>query len=163
MHKPATDDASLARAVGCTICSYSVSRWLEDGERIRLGGVPQGPEPASAPVPSGPDRTPTPASAGEEEEDVLEVCHTPGHTPDSVCLWLAREKLLFVGATLYPHSAVLLAAPHSDLRQYVASMQALRRRFGRAADGVTWLAGTWRRTWTRPRRWARSRDLQRTR
>ncbi len=30
----------------------------------------------------------------------LEVIHTPGHTPGSVCLWAARDGLLFVGDVL---------------------------------------------------------------
>lgn len=30
----------------------------------------------------------------------LEVVHTPGHTPGSVCLWAPRHRLLFVGDVL---------------------------------------------------------------
>jgi len=30
----------------------------------------------------------------------LEVIHTPGHTPGSVCLWVPRHRLLFVGDVL---------------------------------------------------------------
>ena len=30
----------------------------------------------------------------------LEVIHTPGHTPGSVCLWAARDGVLFVGDVL---------------------------------------------------------------
>lgn len=30
----------------------------------------------------------------------LEVIHTPGHTPGSVCFWAARDKLLFTGDVL---------------------------------------------------------------
>ena len=30
----------------------------------------------------------------------LEVIHTPGHTPGSVCLYGARDRVLFVGDTL---------------------------------------------------------------
>ena len=30
----------------------------------------------------------------------LQVVHTPGHTPGSICLYAARHKLLFVGDTL---------------------------------------------------------------
>jgi glyoxylase-like metal-dependent hydrolase (beta-lactamase superfamily II) len=32
--------------------------------------------------------------------DGLEVIHTPGHTPGSVCLYGARDRVLFVGDTL---------------------------------------------------------------
>lgn len=148
---PPPGDASLSRQVGCTICSYSVSRWLADGELIRLGGTPPAPELAPAATACQPH---TGACLGRaaaglgmggeragEEEDVLEVIHTPGHTPDSICLWLPREKILFVGDILYPYAAVLLAAPHSDLRQYVASIQMLHRRFGGAAAGVTLACG----------------------
>lgn len=33
---------------------------------------------------------------------VLQVLHTPGHTPGSICLYLAAEKILFSGDTLFP-------------------------------------------------------------
>jgi glyoxylase-like metal-dependent hydrolase (beta-lactamase superfamily II) len=47
----------------------------------------------------------------------LQVLHTPGHTPDSLCLWLAHERLLLVGDTLYPHAAVIVANTESSLSQ----------------------------------------------
>jgi glyoxylase-like metal-dependent hydrolase (beta-lactamase superfamily II) len=51
--------------------------------------------------------TPTPARfAPVEDGDVLpvlgglEVIHTPGHTPGSICLYARRDRLLFVGDIL---------------------------------------------------------------
>lgn len=32
----------------------------------------------------------------------LEVLHTPGHTAGSICLWYAKEKVLFSGDTIFP-------------------------------------------------------------
>jgi glyoxylase-like metal-dependent hydrolase (beta-lactamase superfamily II) len=47
-----------------------------------------------------------PATVPIEDGDVLpilgglEVVHTPGHTPGSVCLYGRRDRILFVGDTL---------------------------------------------------------------
>lgn len=38
--------------------------------------------------------------------DHLEVIHTPGHTPGSVCFYLPREKLVFSGDTLFANGDV---------------------------------------------------------
>lgn len=35
----------------------------------------------------------------------LEVIHTPGHTPGSICLYSAREKVLFSGDTVFPEGS----------------------------------------------------------
>ena len=53
---------------------YRVNRWVTDGEMIDLG------------------------------ERVLEVIHTPGHSPDSICLLDETCRLLFVGDTFYTGS-----------------------------------------------------------
>jgi glyoxylase-like metal-dependent hydrolase (beta-lactamase superfamily II) len=50
---------------------FKVTRWLEDGEILDLG-----------------NRT-------------LEVMHTPGHTPDSICLLDKEDRLLFTGDMFY--------------------------------------------------------------
>ena len=61
-----------------------------------------------------------------EDEDSLVVLQTPGHTPDSLCLWLARERLLFVGDTVYPYSPIILSNRDSCLSQFASSIELLR-------------------------------------
>ncbi len=51
---------------------YTVTRWLKDGDIIDLGGR------------------------------VFEVVHTPGHSPDSICLLERAKRILFTGDTFYP-------------------------------------------------------------
>ncbi len=79
---------------------FDVSKWkippvratsvLADGDRLDLGGR------------------------------VLEVMHTPGHTPDSVCFYSSGDSILFTGdtvcsATIYAH------APESSVEDFAAS------------------------------------------
>ena len=53
---------------------------------------------------------------------VLQVISTPGHTPDSISLWDAQNKLLFTGDMYYP-GAIFLFRPETDLDAYEASIQ----------------------------------------
>ena len=48
-----------------------ITRWCEDGEAVKAGGL------------------------------ALDVLHTPGHTPGSVCLSMGDARLLFSGDTLF--------------------------------------------------------------
>ena len=101
-------DASLARAVGCIeLAPYEVSHWLADGERVPLG---------------------------DSDDDCLHVVHTPGHTPDSLCLWLAKERILFCGDTIYPHAAVILSNRDSSVSDYRQSIAKLQRLVAEAAS-----------------------------
>ena len=94
----AVRDASLAREVGChELAQYTVTRWLADGEVIPLGD--------------------------NADEGSLRVIHVPGHTPDSLALWLLPERICFVGDSLYPHASVIVSNRDSSLAQYVASLQ----------------------------------------
>jgi glyoxylase-like metal-dependent hydrolase (beta-lactamase superfamily II) len=75
-----------------------VNRRLSDGEELQLGN------------------------------QKLQVIHTPGHTPGSVCflLQVGRKKLLFSGDTvLYDYRVGWQDNPYADNRQYVASLQKL--------------------------------------
>ena len=111
----AARDTSLAKMVGCTVAPYHVSRWLANGEHIALS---------------------------EDADDILEVLHTPGHTPDSLCLWLRRERVLFTGDTVYPHCAVIVANKDSFFAQFLASLELLDSFItARGADGVTLACG----------------------
>ena len=111
----AARDTSLAIEVGCTVAPYQISRWLANGEHIALS---------------------------EDADDILEVLHTPGHTPDSLCLWLRRERVLFTGDTVYPHCAVIVANKDSFFAQFLASLELLDSFItARGADGVTLACG----------------------
>jgi len=59
---------------------FHVTDWIHDGSKIDLGGR------------------------------VLQVISTPGHTPDSISLWDAQNKLLFTGDMYYP-GAIFLFRP----------------------------------------------------
>jgi glyoxylase-like metal-dependent hydrolase (beta-lactamase superfamily II) len=71
---------------------FRITHWLHGGEKIDLGGRE------------------------------LEVISTPGHTPDSISLWDAANRLLFTGDTYYP-GPIFLYRPETDLDAYVASIK----------------------------------------
>ena len=51
-----------------------------------------------------------------------EVLHTPGHTPGSICLHFAPEKLLLAGDTLFAGSIGRTDLPGGDRRQLLFSI-----------------------------------------
>ena len=58
----------------------------------------------------------------------LQVLHTPGHTPGSVCLYLAGQKVLFTGDTLLADGQCFrrpVAFPGTNLSDYRASVDRL--------------------------------------
>ena len=61
----------------------------------------------------------------------LEVIHTPGHTPGSVCLYSPRHRLLFVGDTLQHRfgkvsfASALYSADHAAARAQVKRLASL--------------------------------------
>jgi glyoxylase-like metal-dependent hydrolase (beta-lactamase superfamily II) len=69
---------------------FEVSRWLQDGDEIDLGG-----------------RT-------------LEVIHTPGHSPDSVCLLDRGARLLWTGDIFY-NAPLYVYGPTTDLDDFIES------------------------------------------
>lgn len=71
---------------------FHITHWLHGGEKIDLGGR------------------------------VLEAIFTPGHTPDSISLWDAQNKLLFTGDMYYP-GPIFLYRPETDLDAYEASIK----------------------------------------
>ena len=54
---------------------YTIDQWLHNEETIDLG-----------------------------DDHSLKVLQTPGHTPDSLCLWYERDQILFTGATIQSSS-----------------------------------------------------------
>lgn len=75
---------------------WKTARWLHDGDRIDIGGRS------------------------------LEVLATPGHAPDSICLFEPASGLLFTGDTYYP-GPIYVFGPGSDPAEYQRSVDALAR------------------------------------
>jgi glyoxylase-like metal-dependent hydrolase (beta-lactamase superfamily II) len=71
--------------------SFHITDWIHGGEKIDLGGR------------------------------VLEVISVPGHTPDSIALWDAKNGLLFTG-DMYYSGPIFLFRPETDLDAYEASI-----------------------------------------
>jgi len=69
---------------------FKVTRWLKEGDTINLGGR------------------------------VLEVLHTPGHSPDSICLLERDARLLFTGDIFYT-GAIYTYLPGGDLLTFIKS------------------------------------------
>ena len=57
---------------------------------------------------------------------VFEVIHTPGHSPGGIALWEAATGILFSGDIVYD-GPLIEDTYHSDLGDYVASMERLLR------------------------------------
>jgi glyoxylase-like metal-dependent hydrolase (beta-lactamase superfamily II) len=62
---------------------YTIDKWLHNEEAIDLG-----------------------------DDQELKVLQTPGHTPDSLCLWYERDQILFTGATIQASSTEDTEALH---------------------------------------------------
>jgi glyoxylase-like metal-dependent hydrolase (beta-lactamase superfamily II) len=95
---------------------FTVTRWLKNGHIIDLGSRS------------------------------LEVVHTPGHSPDSICLLDRDARLLWTGDTYYP-SAIYVHLPGSDLAAFINSyekMIALAPHYERLMPGhnETWIEKT---------------------
>jgi len=56
----------------------------------------------------------------------LEVIATPGHTADSVCLYLPRDGALLTGDTILGEGSSLIAWPDGRLGDYLGSLKRLR-------------------------------------
>lgn len=55
----------------------------------------------------------------------LEILHTPGHTPGSVCLYFPQEKVLFSGDTLFQMGYGRTDLPGGDMHQLIVSLTRL--------------------------------------
>jgi glyoxylase-like metal-dependent hydrolase (beta-lactamase superfamily II) len=71
---------------------WKVTKWMHDGDRIDLGGRQ------------------------------LEIIATPGHTPDSICLFDRANGLLFTGDTYYP-GTIWIYRLETDLTAYGNSVR----------------------------------------
>jgi glyoxylase-like metal-dependent hydrolase (beta-lactamase superfamily II) len=75
-----------------SIQPFKVTRWLREGDKLELGG-----------------RT-------------LEIIHTPGHSPDSVCILDRANKLFWTGDTFYP-APIYIYSPTTSLDQFIGSFR----------------------------------------
>ena len=89
-----TDDLYVGWWEGMTWTPVRVESWLPIGARIDLGGR------------------------------VLELLHTPGHSPDSVSLLDAAANILFAADFVYP-GKLYAQIRNSDLKSYLETAQAL--------------------------------------
>jgi glyoxylase-like metal-dependent hydrolase (beta-lactamase superfamily II) len=69
---------------------FKVTRWLRDGDVVDLGG--RG----------------------------LEIMHTPGHSPDSVCILDRVNRVFWTGDTFYP-APIYVYSPTTSLDQFIES------------------------------------------
>ncbi|NJN92781.1 MAG: MBL fold metallo-hydrolase [Anaerolineales bacterium] len=59
------------------------------------------------------------------EPSTLTILHTPGHTPDHLCLWWAEPRLLFAGDLVAGEGTVLIVPPDGDMAAYLDSLRAM--------------------------------------
>jgi hydroxyacylglutathione hydrolase len=95
-------DLFLGSWVGQTWQPCRVSQWLPIGHRFDLGGR------------------------------VLELLHTPGHSPDSVALWEAASQTLLIADYIYP-GPLYAQVPGADLGRYLATATELLAKLPPAA------------------------------
>jgi glyoxylase-like metal-dependent hydrolase (beta-lactamase superfamily II) len=55
----------------------------------------------------------------------VRVIHTPGHSPDHICLYLEEEKILFSGDTVLGFGTTIISPPEGDMGQYMQSLEGL--------------------------------------
>lgn len=53
----------------------------------------------------------------------LKVISTPGHTEDSICYWIEKEKILISGDTLFRFSVGRWDHPTGDMKQEITSLK----------------------------------------
>lgn len=58
----------------------------------------------------------------------INVIHTPGHTPGSVCFFIPEFNALFTGDTLYP-GPLYCQLPESNIYDYAQSIKLLKKEF----------------------------------
>ena len=74
--------------------SYSADIYLQDHEKVELAGF------------------------------TIEVLFTPGHTPGGCCFYIAEEKILFAGDTLFCGSVGRTDFPGGSMSELVRGVQA---------------------------------------
>ncbi|MRR08529.1 MBL fold metallo-hydrolase [bacterium] len=88
--------------------AFTPSRWLEDGDRVTVGKL------------------------------TLEVLHTPGHTPGSVCFFDRAARLAVVGDVLFEGSIGRTDFPRGD---HATLIQSIRGKLFPLGDDVEFIPG----------------------
>lgn len=55
----------------------------------------------------------------------LQIIHTPGHSPASVCVYIRESKILFTGDHILGIGTTVVDAPEGDMTQYINSLKKL--------------------------------------
>ena len=97
--------------------------WVEPEMFIKPPPVGLNPETYSI-KPSRPNRQLKDGDTLTVGNRTLQVLHTPGHSPGSICLWEESAGLLFSGDTIYD-DPIYVHLPHSDFDDYVRSLSLL--------------------------------------
>lgn len=90
------DNVALQEATGALICAHT---W--DATRLANPTLATEDEPGVPVKPSRADRNLQDGGVLEVGDCRIEVLHTPGHTPGSVCLYAPQAHALFTGDTLF--------------------------------------------------------------
>ena len=86
--------SSLCRFFGMETPEYKVTNWADDGQRVFAG------------------------EDSESGEDLgLVIYHSPGHSPDEIAIWDPKERVIFVGDTMYEW-APIVSPLEGNLRLY---------------------------------------------
>jgi glyoxylase-like metal-dependent hydrolase (beta-lactamase superfamily II) len=127
--------AAIRRLSGCEVAAHPAEReWMEDTELQAT----QRPVPGFRQLVGGPVRVDRQLAEGEKialDDLTLEVLHTPGHSPGSLSLYLAADRLLISG------DAVPLPGDLPIFTDWSASVASLTRLQGIA--GVETLLSSW--------------------
>jgi len=88
--------------------AFTPDRWLEDGDKVRVGNV------------------------------ILDVLHTPGHTPGHVCFFHPASRLAFVGDVLFAGSIGRTDFPRGS---HDALIRSVREKLWPLGDDVEFVSG----------------------
>ncbi|KAI0648360.1 beta-lactamase-like protein [Trametes meyenii] len=92
------------------------------------------PTSTGAPVHDLSDGDTLPITTGPDgATSVLRVLHTPGHTPDSLCLYYAEDRALFTADTVLGQGTAVF----EDLGTYMGSLRTMIDFAAPGADGAT--------------------------
>lgn len=116
------DNALLTQATGAQLCAHS---W--DSARLANPSITAdaGNELASKIPPSRPDRYLGNEDVLEVGAIQIEVWHTPGHTPGSICLYVPDSEAVFTGDTLMNMQVGRTDLPGGNKVNLVRSLQRL--------------------------------------
>ncbi|EJD06343.1 Metallo-hydrolase/oxidoreductase [Fomitiporia mediterranea MF3/22] len=139
--KPLNENGRFEYIVVCTHCHYdhilALEQFSTDSQILASSYCPSFLAPENLPQNSQcrrlkisvPKYTPTLMAhqscvTFEGKNTGLQILHTPGHTPDELALWDAKECMLYVGDTVYEWEPVLFP-PEGDIVQWFETMDSL--------------------------------------